>query len=429
MIESSSTSSLADKAAKAAAIGAGVIAAAAVLPQDELVKEGLPAFWDAVKGIFAEGWETARNWHKRARPIVFRWYAKLVSVLKWWILVSAALVVAGIEVKSRMGSNAGHILVAGGTLSFCALGILLYALTDGLAGILFIKLKIGGSILGKATSLVGVELPQVLDEQKLAKFRDKLRIIMAGTVVLGFSLIFTMYFPEWSTLGWTMVFWAMVAVALVAAIHRNLQMGKAVMALFYVTVGLIVATFVVFILDRVTGGALSFEAFRTWLLELNRSKVITAVFVLIALTLLLVSAFAGKERKEDFLRASKIVCVTLGLAWLGLLYAGTVTWMGLWGKEPPKAVQEIGDKIQNASIKDISLSSKDEKKAVTPQVQPPLVRTGGVYMTPPSGDAVPSDAPTPRMTEPRSKKPSLPAPKPKKYEGADSAVNDLESLL
>lgn len=430
MSESSSTSSLADKAAKAAAVGLGAAALAAAVPQDELVKEGFPAFWDAVKGIFAEGWDIARTWHKRARPIVFRWYAKLVSVLKWWILASLALVVMGIEVKSRMGSNVGHVLVAVGTMSFCALGILLFVLADGLSAILYLKLKVAGSVFGKATSLMGVHLPEVIDEADLAKFRNRIRLILAGTTVLCFSLIFTMFFPAWSTLGWTLCFWPLVAVAVLAMFYKNMEPGKAMMVLFYAAIGMLMLMFVVFILDRVTGGSLSFGSFRTWLVSLNASKIVTTLFVLVVLTLLLVSAFVGKDASAAYRQAAKYVGVTLLVSWLGLLYAGTVTWAGLWGKEPPKAIQEVGEKIQNGSIKDISLSPKGEKKAVEPYVPDPArAGSSGVYLAPPSGDAVMPGASAPHVTKPRTKKQPLPDLKPKTYEAADSAVSDLESLL
>lgn len=421
-------SSLTEKIATGAAIGAGLIGAAAVIPQDELMKQGLPSFWESVKGIAQLNWLRLEEAAKKFRPVAFTWGAKLWSFIKWWTLMSFALIFAGIEVKTRFGSNFGHVLVAAGTISFAGLGIMLFTLTDGIASLLYLKLKIAGSVFGKVTSLVGVDLPKIIEADDLQKFRDKVRIVLAGATVLCFSLLFTMFFPAWSTLGWTMCFWAMVGVALCAALYLDMKMGKAVQVVFYITIALIVGTFVIFVLDRLTGGALGFSGFQTWLRAVNGSEVVIALLVLIPGSLLIVSAFAkDKDRKSAFKQSAKYVGVAAFILGAFLLYKGTVSWKQLSGKEPPKMVTETIEKVETTSFKGFGKESPTEK-ASAPRGS---ASNGAQYMAPPSGSQPQNDGPAPaaRASTPRAKKPPLPPLKAKTYGDAASAVDDLQSLL
>jgi len=426
----SDNTSLTDKAAKAAAIGAGIVAGAALIDQAELMKKGLPGIWESIKGVAELNWLRLEETAKKFRPVAFRWLMKLWSLIKWWTFVSIALIVAGIEVKNRFGSNFGHVLVAFGAISISGLGLTVFTLSDGIAVIAYMGLKTCGSVFGKATSLVGFKMPDVIDEAKLAKFREKVRLVLAGTVVMGFSLLFTMFFPAYSTLGWTVVCWAPVAVAVVAAIHLDMKMGKAVRVVFYVTLALIVGMFAVFILDRLTGGSLGFGGFRKWLNAVNGSEVLAAVLVLVPTTLLLASAFAkDKDAKAAYKASAKYVGIGCAVLGAFLLYKGTISWKQLSGKETPKIVTETFDKMENASYSDLR-SHKTETKA-EPQG---TVKNGPKYLTPPQMDAI---VPPPdetanqaaRTPKPRAKKPPLPPLKAKKYRNAADAVDDLESLL
>lgn len=419
--------SFTDKAAKAAAIGAGIVAAAAVIPQDELMKTGLPSFWESIKGIVRTGWLHLNIAAEKIHPIAFRWLSKLWSFIKWWALVSIALIAAGIEVKARTGSNVGHVLVAGGTLSMAGLGLALYYLSDGIGTILFFKIRVTGGILGKTASIAGVDLSKMtgIGAEDLAalarKFREKLKFVLAGNVVLCFSLLFTMFFPAWSTLGWTLMFWPIVAVAFCGAVYLDMQMGKAIRVVFYASISLIVGTFVVFLLDRLTGGALGFGGFRRWLLGVNGSEILAALLVLVPLTLLLVGAFSkDKDRKSAFVASAKYVGIGCALFGAFLLYKGTISWKQLSGKEPPRAVSEAVDTIEHGSIRSTKRATSD---AVKPFPEG-TVKGGGNYMPPP--DTAPTAPPD---SKPRAKKPPLPQLKAKKYGDAAAAVDDLESLL
>jgi hypothetical protein len=432
------TSSFADKAAKAAAIGAGIVGAAAVIPQDTFMKEGLPGIWESIKGIAELSLLRLEKASKTFRPIAFKWGTKLWSVIKWWALVSAALVVAGILVKSETGSNVSHVLVAAGTISFVGLGIALFVLADGIAALLYLKLKIAGSVLGKVTSIVGIDLSKILEEEKKEPkpgqerktFRERMRLILAGATVLCFSLLFTMFFPAWSTLGWTMCFWAMVGVALTAAVYLDMQMGKAVLVLFYATIALIIGTFVIFILDRLTGGALGFAGFQKWLNARNASQVLTALLIVIPMVLVLVGRLSKTaERKEAFMGAGKYVGFGFIAIFLIFLYAGTISWSDLFGKEPPLAVREVGEKIQNGSIKDISFSKSHTESKEANAAPQGTASHGATYMAPPSGDSAAPDAPARSTSKPQAKKQPLPPLKAKKYKNEADAMADLESLL
>jgi len=436
-------SSFAEKAAKAAAIGAGVVAAAAVIPQDELMKTGLPNLWESIKGIAHLNWLRLEEAAKKFRPVAFAWGAKLWSSIKWWALISFALIAAGIEVKTRFGSNVGHVLVAAGTISFVGLGLMLFALSDGIASILFFKIRLAGGILNKVTSIVGVDLSKMTGltgadaQAKADKFHNKVKLILAGTVVLSFSLLFTMFFPAWSTLGWTITMWAPVAVALAAAIHREMPIGKAITVLFYVTLGLIVAMFVVFLLDRLTGGAIGFAPVQEWMRNVNGSEVLAGLLVLLPLTLLLVGAFAkDKDRKAAFHQSAKYVGIGCAVLGAFLLYKGTISWKRLSGKDAPKAVSEVIEKIENGSI-----ASKKSENAPAPKQDMKVgpqgtTSNGGVYMSAPmsgSGDPMPrEEAPTPSKptkaaTHRRASKP-LPKEEPKTYSNLTQGVDDLEAL-
>lgn len=412
-------SSFAEKAAKVILGGAAIGGIAAVTPQDELMKDGLPGLWESIKGIARKGWLHLNIAAEKFHPIAFRWLAKLWSFIKWWTLMSIALVVVGIEVKSRTGSNLGHVLVAGGTISFAGLGLLLFALSDGISNIAYVGLKTCGSVFGRVTSFVGVHPPELIDELTLLKFRGKVRLILAGTVVMTFSLLFTMFFPAWSTLGWTLIFWAMVAVAVVAAIYLDMQMGKAVRAVFYATLAMIVITFAIFLLDRLTGGALGFGGFRKWLLALNRSELIPAILVLIPATLLIVSVFAkDKDMRGSYRDAAKFVAAGALILGMVLAYKGTISWKQATGKDAP----------------DLSWPGKSKQAARSEPAYAPQGTTsnGGQYMAPPTADAAPRvEAPVPsKPPKAKTRRASKPLPKeePKKYSNLTQGMDDLEAL-
>ncbi|HJV32486.1 MAG TPA: hypothetical protein VJ694_00495 [Patescibacteria group bacterium] len=419
-------STFASTAAKAAAIAAGAVAAAAVIPQDELVKTGLPRLWESIKGIAAAGVEILEENAKKFRPTAFAWWSKLKGALVWWTLISLALVLSGIEVKTRFGSSFGHVLVAAGTVSFAGLGILLFILSDGIAAVLYFQGRMIGGGVRKAASLVGLELPTVLDRVDFMKYREKIRLILAGATILCFSLLFTMFFPAWSTLGWVMCFWAMVGVALCAALYLDMKMGKAVRAVFYVTIGLIVAMFVVFILDRLTGGALGFDGFQKWLRAINGSELLAAFLVLVPATLLLMGVFAKeKERKASFVWAAKYVGIGCALLGAFLLYKGTISWKQLSGKEPPKVLTKTVDKAEGAYLDALDGGSKSGTKSAPRGT----ASNGAVYASPPAGlGADPSPAPAARTSKPRAKKPPLPPLKAKEYDDEAAAYTDLDSI-
>jgi len=424
--------SFTEKAAKFAAIGAGVIAAAAVIPQDELMKTGLPNFWESIKGIAKLNWLRIQDIVEDIRPVAYRWLRKLRSVITWWALIALALIVGGIHVKTAFGSNVGHVLVAAGTVSFAGLGILVYALCDGIALILYMKFKIAGNVARKATSLVGVELPEVLGRKDLEDFRDKVRMVLAGTTVLCFSMLFTMFFPAWSTLGWTLCFWALVSVALVAALHLNLKMGKAIKAVFYLTIGLVVAMFVVFLLDRLTGGALGFGGFQKWLLKINGSELLVAFLVLVPVALLLVGIFTkDKDAKASYVFAAKYVGIGCGVLAAFLLYKGTISWQQLSGKDTEK--DAVGKTVDVAHKKYMGALQSWEKDPETKSAPQGTTSNGGNYMAPPTGNAFVASPQTPIASTPvrartgRASKP-LPKEEPKKYSNLTQGMDDLEAL-
>lgn len=418
---------LAEKAATVAAVAAGVVAAAAVIPQDELMKKGIPGIWESIKGIAELNWLRLEEAAKKFRPVAFGWVEKLWSFMKLWLLLAATLIAAGIMVKTA-GSNFGHVLVAAGTVLIAGLGLTLYTLSDGLAVIAYVGLKTCGSLIGKTTSIVGVDLPDVIDAEGLAKFREKVRLLLAGTVVMSFSLLFTMFFPAWSTLGWTLIFWAMVSVAVVAAIHLDMKMGKAVRVVFFITLAMIVGTFVLFIIDRLTGGALGFTGFRNWLLRLNGSEIFVFLLTLVPAILLLVSAFAkDKDKKASFRQSAKYVGIGAAVLGVFLLYKGTISWKQLAGKEPPAVLTKTADKAESAYLNALEGESKSGT-ATAPQGSS---SNGDLYMSPPTGSYQPQNDsdPTARTPKLRAKKPPLPRLKAKKYDDAATAVDDLESLL
>ncbi|MEK7545852.1 MAG: hypothetical protein AAB554_02125 [Patescibacteria group bacterium] len=425
MSDAKKTSSFADKAATAAAIVGGAVAAAALIPQDELMKEGLPAFWDSVKGIARSGWLHANILAEKFHPIAFRWLSKLWFYVKLWLGVSLALIVAGIEVKTRFGSNFGHVLVAAGTVSFAGLGIMLYVLTDGIASLLYLKLKVTGFIFGKVTSLVGVNLPTVIDADDLAKFRNKVRMILAVATIFCFSLLFTMLFPAWSTLGWTICIWAVVGAIACGALHLNLEPGPAIRVVLYAAIVLLVGMTVIFIIDRLTGGALGFAEFQEQLLAINGSEILAAILVIVPATLLLMGVFAkDKDRKSAFQASAKYVGVGCAVLGAFLLYKGTISWEQLTSKEPPTVLTETADKAESAYLNAL----EGGQKSGTTSAPNGSASNRAVYAAPPSGPG-PSAAPAARISPPRAKKPPLPPLKAKKYDDAAAAVDDLESLL
>jgi len=439
--------SIIEKGAKWAAVGLGGIAAAAVIPQDKL-----PNFWESLKAFHGARWEDVRTGVTKFRPIAFAWGAKLWFWTKVWIVLSVALIVGGIEAKNRYGSNFGHVLVGAGTLSFVGLGLAMYAFSEGIATILFFKIKIAGGILKKAVDFVGIELPEPTPleieerKRKFETYHDKVRLVLAGTVVLGFSLIFTMFFPAYSTLGWTICFWPLVGVALCAAIYLKMEMGKAVEVVFYATIVLLVGMIVVFLLDRLTGGAIGFAPIQEWMRNWNGTEVIWGIQAIIVVGLLIMSGFAkdaaGKsdaDRKVAYKKSAIFLLIAFVILDGLLLYKGTMSWRDGTGHEPPKAVSEAVTKIEQGSISGadgLKTATKNDPAAGTKptesaDVSQGTTSNGGYYMsTPPAGDPMPpEEAPSVRPTpKPQAKKQPLPKLEAKEYKDLAEAYEDLDSI-
>jgi len=429
--------SFADKAAKWTAIGAAAVGTAAVIPQDKL-----PNFWEALKAFLGARWEDIRTGATKFRPIAFAWGAKLWFWAKIWLGLSLALIVAGIEVENRFHSNASHVLVALGTFLLLGLGFAMYVLSEGIATILFFKIKIAGGIFKRGLDFIGVDLPDLTPEEikerklKLKKWHDKVKLVLAGTVVLGFSLIFTMFFPAYSTLGWTICFWPPILVALGAAIYREMEMGKAVDVVFYATIAILVGMVVVFILDRLTGGAIGFAPIQQWMRNWNGTEVIWGLQALIVITLLILGGFA-KETNRGLAFKHSAIYLLIGFAVLDglLLYKGTMSWKDGTGHDAPKAVHETIDKIENTSFSD--LESKSDKKAEdkpSSYVPQGTNANAGIYLPPPSGDPMPrEEAPTtaskpPKATTQRRASKPLPKEEAKTYSNLTQGMDDLEAL-
>lgn len=432
-------SSTLEKGGKLAAVALGGVALAGVIPQDKF-----PNFWEALKAFLGARWEDVRTGATKFRPIAFAWGAKLWFWAKIWLGLSLALIVAGIEVKTRFGSNSGHVLVGAGTISFIVLGFVLYAFSEGIATILFFKIKVVGGIFKKAADFVGIELPDStpteIDERKksLKKYHDKVKLVLAGTVVLGFSLFFTMLFPQYSTLGWTICFWPLVLVALGAAIYREMEMGKAVDVVFVATIVLLVGMFVVFLLDRLTGGEIGFAPVQEWMRNWNGTEVIWGLQAIIIVGLLIMSGFAKDEagkpddgRKSAYRQSAFYLLIAFAVLDVLLLYKGTMSWKEGTGHDAPKVVHETIDKIENASFSDVK-SGKSEDAVAYPSSYVPqgTASTAGIYLPPPSGDPMPrEEAPSVRPTpKARVKKQPLPELKPKEFDDEVAAFEDLDTL-
>lgn len=417
--------------AKVVALFAGAGAALAALPQDAILKEGIPGLWESLKSLVALNWLRLVEIYERLNPRVLAMARKLGNWAKLLLLLSAGLIAFGIQLKTSYGSDLGHVMVAAGVLIGAATLLAIWWFIDVFVAILAFKLDLAKKIVATAgataanlASKVGVKFAGTPSDSHLSldALKEKIKRAFAAIPVIAFLLMFVMLFPSWSTVGWVVCLSVPVLIIATAAVYLGKSFGKAIEVVLKVTVGILVFLFAMFLASRLfprTFGGMSFEGLDGWFSARNRSEWIIMVLALILMGMLLKSAFVKDPvAKMSWKTATKYTFWgAVGLIVL-LSLKGVMTSKEVTGKEAPK-MPEI-----------FSGSPKTETKAAVPQG---TNSGGGTYMTPPSGGSDPmpreegANPPSPRLRGAR--KQPLPPLKAKNYDDASSAVEDLKSLL
>lgn len=417
-----SKSGFVEKATKTAAVvvgvAAGTVALAAVLPQHEIAQE-LPTIWRSIKGIFRLGFLKASDLAGEAWETIEGWWWRLKRFLITWSLITFILIGGGVGL-AEIGVSFGRFLVAVGVVSLVLLGIALHGLGHGIATVLYWNYQVIGGVANKVTSIVGAKIPEI-DQAQFEQYRAKVKIIFSATAVIGFSFLFLMFFPELSTLGWLSVFWAMAIVAYMLAQAAGIKSDRPMKIFLGIVIAMMAVFGVIFILDRLSGGALKFGAFREWLVSINRTEIIGLILLAPGCALLMMSFFQEEEKKSAYRQASVCALVIGAFAFGGLLYRGTVKVKQATGRETPVFLKEIDEKIQTFSI---------SGKSVEAPSAPSVSSGGGHYLPPPNVGSRPSSSAPVSDPAPRPPKAKSPPPpiKAKTYDDAASAVDDLLSL-
>lgn len=428
---SDSNKSFGEKISTVIAIIVGLFAGARIINQGEAAKK-LPRLWRSIRGIAGLKALQFVDMATGVKSVAYRWLMSLSRFIRWMAFIAVLLILGGVLVKAELHSNIGHVLVAVGTMTFAALGLTLYMLSDGIAVIAYKGFKTFGNMFGKAAAKVGVTVPEVMSAEELKEFRESVRHIMTVVSVMAFTLLFTMFFPAWSTLGWTTVFWAMAAVMLCIAVAANKPIGKAMIVLFYAMTVLLGGTAFIFIIDRLSGGALGFTGFQEWFRNINHSEILTALLlIVIPMTMLGLTVMSkDKDTKAGLFYATKWVFLLCVLLFLALLYKGTISWNQLTGKNAPQAVTKTIGWVEGSPPN----QSESQAGSVVAPVPQTTGSTGAVYLPPPptgSFDPPPvyTDPPPVLRTRPlRLRNRPLPPLKEIEYDDALSADDGLDSI-
>lgn len=415
---------------KVAAVGAAL----AAIPQDEVMKKGLPAAWKALKelvvlcGLSLEhGYNRAELWTRvHARP--------LKKTVMLTLLLALTFILGGIEVKTRFGSGAGNVLVAVGVLTLDAVMIACWALLAGITTVVIYKVsalkKLSGIALktgAKVASIVGVETPEVkvtgLDPATVEAIRKKVKGAFAAVILVTAAMNILMLFPSWGAVGWVVVLSSVAMVPILVTIHLGGEFGAALRVIHKIFLGVLAFLIAMFLASRLAPksfGSMSFGKLDAWLSGLNASEWVAGILVLIPIGMLLVSVFKKDDVSKNAWRtASKYVGIFSAVLVAFLIYKGALKYKDLTGHEPPKVVEKLERKLES-----IGDSKGESKSASAP-------KGGGVYLPPPgagtNGDTAVSASSAP-AARPKARV-VLPAKEePKRYHNLTQGMDDLESL-
>jgi|GEM_PF-2317797 len=433
--------------AKVLAVFTGTAAALAALPQDAILKEGVPGVLGSLKRLATLNWLRLVEIYERLNPLVLGMARKLWRTAKLLMLASAGLIAFGVQLKEGYGSDLGHVMVALGVLTGTATLMMIWWFTDIIVAITALKLdlakKVVGTVGGTAANLVskvGVKFPEAQGGSTISldALKEKVKRAFAAIPVVAFSLMFIMLFPSWSTVGWVACMWVPVVIVATSAVYLGKPFGMAIEAVLKATVAILVFLVAMFLMGRLfpkTFGEIGFGGLDAWMQARNRSEWVVMALALIPLVMLLVSVFTKDDHKKSaFRQSAKYVGVACGLLAAFLLYKGTVSWKQLSGKETEQdAVGKTVDVVHGKYMGVLRDWEKDGPPVESSsEAHIPLDRESykGRYMAPPPVSAQPETAPSaPRTPTPRAKKPPLPPLKAKSYGDAASAIEDLESLL
>lgn len=425
--------------AKVVAFFTGAAAALAALPQDAILKEGVPGLWESFKDIVALNWLRLVEIYERLNPKVLAMARKLWRWAMLLTLASAGLIAFGVQLKEGQGSDLGHVMAAIGVLLGSLTLLAVWWFADVFVAILAFKLDMAkkiataaGSTTANLASKVGVKFPEATASSgiSLADLQEKVKRSFAAIPVIAFSLMFIMLFPSWSTIGWVVCMWVPVLIIATSAIYLGKPFGMAIEAVLKIAVGVLVFLAVTFLAGKLfpkSFGSIGFGGLDGWLSARNRSEWILMILAVIPLALLIVSVFAKDPmRKIAFRITAKYVGIAGAVLALFLFYRGDLDWKQSTKQDPPATIIKAADKLGGAIDKALDGSPKYGPAPVPQGAK----AQGATYMAPPSGNvSVPDPAPSARTSPPRAKKPPLPPLKATKYDDAATAVTDLESLL
>ncbi|MFA5854336.1 MAG: hypothetical protein WC866_04620 [Patescibacteria group bacterium] len=405
----------------------GLIGAVIALPQDKIVKKGLPAFKNAVFALFQvgseltiEGWTRTRDWMKE------HWRSFKISALCWAIFALAVMTL-GIHLHNHGYPFGGKVVAVIGAVLLQMLFVLVLLTAAVFAKILMFKLGVIKQIAtGKFTEA---------QKQKIEEKHEKYKSHLTATFVLfSAALVPFQLFVSWKVLGVSVIMTGLALPAVFAVIHQKKDFGLVIETIKLISIGLVVLTMVAFLCVELfpqSFGTMRFGNADSWLAKITPSEWVVSFIVLGLLALLLRGVFTkdAHTRAASFLAFKWLVPISVGFS-IFLMWKGTIQYKEVTNHDAPDVSEEIdGFKKAIKSIGD------DDKSPYHPGPAPIAGTGGGTHMAPPPRSSVANSAPArsapSKATARRAvvTKPLPPPPEAKSYQDdPGKAIGDLQAL-
>ncbi len=408
---------------KKVAVAIGIFLA---LPQDLIVRRGLPSAWAALRELAGLGADLGTEALRRARNWLDTQWTAFRNFVITWFLFSVGVMVTGILLANHGYPFGGQVVAVIGALLLQSFFLFLMIVGSAFAKVLV--LKIGAFASDIAHKIIGSE--KLTDEERkliVARHEKYKSDLLAALVLISAALVPFELFVSWKVLGVTVILTGLAMPAIFAVIHQKGEFGVAIRTIKIVSIVLTLLTLLAFLAVELmpqSFGAMRFSKADNWFARINKTEWIVGLVALGLLALLLKAAFTkDKDSKLAYLTAFKWLAPISAVVVAFLIYRGTADYKELTGHEAPDVGSGI-DKVKHA-IGSIGSGGKKEDGARAVAIG----AGSGTYLPPPDGTSSPSTAPSSSTRRPVVQtRPMPPRPAPEKVETLGEGLDKLDNL-
>ncbi len=393
------------------------------LPEDLIVRRGLPSAWAAFRELAGLGADLGIEGLKRARNWLDTQWTVFRKFVIWWFMLSAAVMVTGILLANHGYPFGGQVVAVIGALLLQSLFLFLMIVGSAFAKVLVVK--IGAFTTDVARKIVGSE--KLTDDEKkllVARHEKYKSDLMAALVLISAALVPFELFVSWKVLGVTVVLTGLALPAIFAVIHQKGEFGVAIRTIKIVSIALTLLTLLAFLAVELmpqSFGTMRFSKADHWFAKTNKTEWIVGLTALGLLALLLKAAFTkDKDSKLAYLQAFKWLAPISVIVVAFLIYRGTASYKDLTGHDAPDVGGGI-DKVKHAIG---SLGSGGKKESGARAVA--IGAGSGIDLPPP--DAPPHSTPSSTRRPVVQTRPMPPKPAPVKIETLGEGLDALDRL-